>query len=46
MIRPLRARHRWLVLLIAIVTALVFAVALAGRHGIEPVSPQVVESFR
>lgn len=33
--RPLRQRHRWLVPLVALATALVLAWALTGRHATE-----------
>jgi hypothetical protein len=46
MIRPLRDRHRWLVPLIALVTALVFGWALSGRHRAEPPTIPVIESPR
>ena len=32
MIRRLRERHRWMVLLVALLTALLFGRALAGRR--------------
>jgi hypothetical protein len=31
MIRRLRARHRWMVLLLSLTTALLFWIAIAGR---------------
>ena len=46
MIRPLRRRHRWLVPLVALATALVLLWALGGRRSAEPVAAHGAESPR
>ena len=32
MIRRLRTRHRWMILIVTVLTALLFGIALAGRQ--------------
>ena len=46
MIRPLRQRHRWLVPLVALATALVLLWALGGRRSAEPAPGHSAESPR
>ena len=38
--RRLRARHRWMVLILAAATALLFAIAIAGRRGSQSLAGQ------